>query len=231
MPNFIPAVFIATTLLAAFIFYRATNKNLKFLWLLFPWLLVQSVLAFSGFLSVTDALPPRFAAIVLPPAFVVVYLFYTSHGKAFIDKLDLKALTLFHVIRIPVELVLYWLFLHKLMPQLMTFEGRNIDIVSGISAPIIFYLVFISKKLDERALLVWNIACLCILAFTVTNGILSAPSPFQQFGFDQPNTAIISFPFVWLPGTIVPLAYLSHLVAIRQLWKRITATKPDAVIA
>jgi hypothetical protein len=41
--------------------------------------------------------------------------------------------------------------------------------------------------------------------------------PFQQFAFDQPNIAVLYFPFIWLPSCVVPLVLLSHLAAIRQL--------------
>ena len=54
----------------------------------------------------------------------------------------------------------------------------------------------------------------------VVNAILSAPFTFQQFAFDQPNVAVLYFPFVWLPCFIVPVVLFSHLVLIRQLLKK-----------
>ncbi|HVF96549.1 MAG TPA: hypothetical protein VM871_04480, partial [Flavisolibacter sp.] len=39
------------------------------------------------------------------------------------------------------------------------------------------------------------------------------------FAFDQPNIAVLYFPFIWLPSFIVPVVLLSHLVCIRQLLK------------
>ncbi len=101
----------------------------------------------------------------------------------------------------------------------MTFEGRNFDILSGLTAPFIFYFVFIKKTFGRRILLIWNFICLGLLINIVINAILSAPFQFQKFAFDQPNIAILYFPFVWLPGFIVPLILFSHLAAIRQLLK------------
>jgi hypothetical protein len=124
------------------------------------------------------------------------------------------------VIRIPVELVLFWLFSYKTIPQLMTFEGRNFDILSGISALLVYYFGFIKKSLDKKFILAWNFICLALLANIVINAFLSAPFPFQKFAFDQPNIAILYFPFVWLPVLVVPLVLFSHLVAIRKLWKK-----------
>ena len=216
---YIPGVFIATTILAIYMFYRATHKNTKVLLVLIGWLVIQAAIAVSGMLTVTGGTPPRFVILIAPPLLLVLALFLTARGKRFIDNLELGTLTLFHSVRIPVEMVLFWLFLHKLMPQLMTFEGRNMDIISGITAPVVFYFAFVARKMGSLALLSWNIVCLGILVFTVANGILSVPSNFQQFAFDQPNRALMYFPFLWLAGTIVPLAYFAHLVAIRRLFK------------
>jgi hypothetical protein len=71
--------------------------------------------------------------------------------------------------------------------------------------------------------------CLVILLFTITNGILSAPTPFQLFAFDQPNIAVLYFPFVWLPGVVVSLAYYSHFMSIRKLINKIK-TEQDLVM-
>jgi len=47
--------------------------------------------------------------------------------------------------------------------------------------------------------------------------MLSAPSPIQKIAFEQPNIAILYFPFCWLPTFIVPIVLFSHLVAVRKL--------------
>ncbi len=147
----------------------------------------------------------------------MIVCFNTAKGKAMLDHLDIKTLTLFSVIRIPVEIVLFFLFEHQTIPQLMTFEGRNFDILSGLSAPIIYYVCFMRQKINKNILLIWNIACLALLLNIVINAILSIPSSFQLFAFDQPNIAIAYFPFVLLPAYLVPLVLLSHLASIRQI--------------
>ena len=40
---------------------------------------------------------------------------------------------------------------------------------------------------------------LALLVNIVGNAILSAPFQFPQFAFDQPNHAVLYFPFIWLP--------------------------------
>ena len=217
LPAYISILFGFTTILTAWLFYKATGNSKPVLLIILIWLAIQALIAGSGFYTVTDTLPPRFLLLVLPPLLVIAGLFLSPNGRKFIDGLDLKSLTILHTIRIPVELVLFLLFTYKAVPELMTFEGRNFDILSGITAPVIFYFAFIRKQLSLKIILIWNVICLGLLINIVGNAILSAPFPFQQFAFDQPNIAVLYFPYIWLPCCVVPLVLLSHLAAIRQL--------------
>jgi hypothetical protein len=124
---------------------------------------------------------------------------------------------LLHTVRIPVELVLFWLSEHGVIPRLLTFEGRNFDIFSGLTAPLIYYFGFIRPKLGKGVLITWNIICLVLLVNVVTHAILSLPTPFQKFAFDRPNVAVLYFPYIWLPACVVPLVLFSHLAILRKL--------------
>jgi len=220
LPFYIPVVFILTTFLTVFIFYKASGKDRIFLTAALAWMAVQGLIAATGFFSKTDVLPPRFLFVIVLPLITMVIIFSTAKGRQFTGRFDIAMLTLLHSIRIVVEAVLFWLFLNKAMPQLMTFEGRNFDILSGLSAPVVAWLGYHKQKLGKAVLLSWNIVCLALLINIVVNAILAAPLPFQQFAFDQPNIAVLYFPFIWLPGFIVPAVLLTHLANIRLLWKK-----------
>jgi hypothetical protein len=220
LPLAINVLFIVTTLLTIFLFYKATKNSKSTLILLLTWVIFQAAIGLSGFYTITNTFPPRFALLALPALLFIIVLFVTASGRVYLDSLDAKALTILHMVRIPVELCLYWLFLHKAIPKLMTFEGRNFDIIAGLTAPLIFYFGYIKGKLSKAILLLWNFICLGLLLNIVINAVLSAPSSFQQFAFGQPNTAILYFPFVWLPACVVPLVLLAHLVCIRKLLLR-----------
>ena len=155
----------------------------------------------------------------LPALMLIVTTFLISKGKTFIDRIDLKTLTYFHTIRIPVEIVLTLLYYQGLMSVLITFEGTNFDLFSGITAPIIAYFTFQTNTKNKKLLLSWNVLCLLLLLNIVITAIFSTPFPFQMFSFDQPNIAILYFPFHLLPTVIVPTVLFGHLVAIRQLIK------------
>jgi len=224
LPVYISLFFGLITLLAVILFYKATQNSKLVLAIIIAWILVQGIIASTGFYTITNSIPPRFLLLVAPPLFLIAFLFITKNGRQFIDSLDIKTLTLLHTLRIAVEIVLLFLFLHKTIPQVMTFEGRNFDIISGLSAPIIYYFGFIRKSLNEKIIIGWNFLCLVLLINIVVTAILSAPFPFQKLAFDQPNVAILYFPFIWLPCFIVPIVLLAHLVSIRQLTRTSTHT-------
>lgn len=217
LPMYVNIVFILTTLVTVFLFYKAGVKSKISLGILVLWLLLQAELSYAGFYTITNTVPPRFVLLALPPVLLIIFLFITAKGRAYVNNLDAKTLTLLHIVRVPVELCLYWLFMHKSIPQLMTFAGRNFDIIAGLTAPLIFYFGFVKNKLSKTVLLLWNFICLGLLLNIVINAVLSAPSNFQKFAFEQPNTAILYFPLVWLPCCVVPLVLLAHLVCIRKL--------------
>lgn len=220
IPLYLPVLFIITTLLTLYFLYRASRNSKTLLLVSSAWLAVQAAIGLKGFYLLENTMPPRFALAIIPPLAVILFCFLSKKGKQFLDSFDLKWLTILHVVRVPVELVLFGLFMEKYIPELMTFEGRNFDIISGLTAPLVFYVAYIKQKINCNWILAWNFVCLALLINIVTNAMLSAPFAFQQFAFDQPNTGIFYFPFVWLPAFVVPVVLFSHLVSIRQLLRQ-----------
>jgi hypothetical protein len=220
LPLYVSSIFILTVFLTVLIFYIAARKSKKTLIVLLGWLLVQGLISITGFYKATDSIPPRFSLLVLPPLIIIGILFLTANGKKYIDGLNIKMLTILHIIRIPVEIVLLWLSIYKLIPEIMTFQGRNFDVAAGLTAPLVFYFGFQKNKISSITILLWNILCIVLLLIIVSIAVLSAPFPFQQLGFNQPNIALLYFPYIWLPCCIVPLVLFSHLASIRQLLNR-----------
>ena len=219
LSNIISILFVAVTLLTVWQYYNAANKSKTVIVFMLIWLVLQGVIGVTGFYQATQSFPPRFVVLIGPGLLLSVLLLLTKGGRNFIDTLNIRKLTLLHAVRIPVEITLYFVYTANLIPLLMTFEGNNYDIISGITAPVIYYLVFVRKKLSNTALLVWNFACLALLINVLVIAILSAQTPFQKLAFDQPNIGVTFFPFIWLPSVVVPIVLVSHLAAIRQLIK------------
>jgi hypothetical protein len=236
LPGYVSILFGVALVATLLIFNRAARDSLndprKFgalLLLEILWLVVQGSLAFRGeYRDHLTALPPRLLVFgVLPALTGIAMAFSTRGGRAFVDGLPLRTLTWLNVIRVPVEVVLFDLYLSRAVPRLMTFEGGNLDIVSGLTAPVVVYLAFRNGRINRGLLLAWNVLCLGLLANIVVRALLSAPFPSQKWAFDQPNLAILTFPFVWLPAVIVPLVLFGHLASLRQL-VRLKAPSPHS---
>jgi hypothetical protein len=67
---------------------------------------------------------------------------------------------------------------------------------------------------------VWNAAGIVILANVVIHAQLALPTPFRAF-VTEPSTAFLAtFPYVWLPGFLVPFAFWLHAGSLVQLARR-----------
>lgn len=225
LPAYVSITFILTTFLTvSFLLYAVKQTVFRTLpakilvALLAVWLFLQAMLSLGGFYLATGTFPPRIVLFGVVPALLLIIGYFVFFRRDFIDLLPLKTLTLLHVIRIPVELVLYWLFIGGLVPEAMTFEGRNFDIVSGVTAPFAYLLGFRGGRTNRTLLIAWNIFALILLINIVGTAIAAFPGPMQQIAFEQPNRAVLYYPFVWLPTVIVPIVLFSHLASLRQLF-------------
>lgn len=214
---FVTLFFIVTCVITVLGFYAA-SKSKMFLIFSICWILIQSILGFSGFYRNINFVPPRIMLFgLLPILLIFASTFLSIRGKKFVDSIDLKLITYCHTIRLPIEIILTLLYYKGLMSVLVTFEGTNLDILSGISAPIIAFFVFRKKTVHHRILLLWNFICLILLLNVIVTAVLSTPSPIQLLSLAQPNVAILTFPFNLLPSFIAPLMLYSHLIAIRKI--------------
>ena len=136
---FVAFLFVATCIITVLGFYAA-SKSRTFLIFSLCWILIQSVLGLSGFYKNINLVPPRIMLFgLLPILLIFASTFLSIRGKKFVDSIDLKLLTYCHTIRIPIEIILTLLYHNGLMSVLVTFEGNNFDIFSGVSAPIIIF--------------------------------------------------------------------------------------------
>lgn len=227
LPFLLPVVFGLITFITLGLFYwtlRQANSTITrqratpILLGLVGWLIVQALLPLAGLYAPDPTVaPPRIIVFgILPTLFTVMLLMIAPAGQRFVSSLPLVNMTYLSVVRVAVELVLYGLYAYQLVPELMTFDGRNPDILAGLTAPFAAYF-FATGRLSRRGLLIWNVVCLGLLLNIIVNALLSAPTPFQRFAFDQPNLALAYFPFSWLPTFVVPVVLFFHLASIRQL--------------
>ncbi|MCI0751380.1 MAG: hypothetical protein L0Y35_06045 [Flammeovirgaceae bacterium] len=162
-----------------------------------------------------DLFPVNMAPIIAIPLIVILWFSFSKSTGEILYHIPKQNIIRLQSFRFFVELLLWALFVSHLMPIQMSFEGRNFDVLSGITAPVVAYLAY-RNAISRPILILWNILCLGLLINIVTIAILSMPTSFQYFINEPSNTIVTQFPISWLPGFLVPLAYGLHFLSLRK---------------
>jgi len=181
------------------------------------WLALTATLADRGFFEDFYSLPPHMLLAIGPPLLGLLALTFVSRLDALLAALPRSWPIGAQAFRIAVELVLWRLAVAGVAPEIMTFTGRNVDILVGLSAPMVAYFCFVRRVWPERVAAWWNVAGIVILVNVVVHAQLSAPTRFRVFETEPPTTFIGDVPYIWLPAFLVPLAWALHAVSLRQL--------------
>lgn len=233
LPAFIPYLFVAITI-ATLLFIiaavdKATPRKTNFTTTIVGttiiiWLFLTALGAFYGFFEDYEARPPRLFILFMVNAIAMVVLFANKKSRALIQKLPITILTFIHIIRIPVEMVLWWLANEGMLDHKLTFEGSNFDILIGITAPFAAVFMLGLKSKSHFAAIVWNIVGIIMLANIVIMAVRASPYFYDPALFGKPNIAVFYFPFIWLPAFVVPAVFFSHVTSLYQLF---TAKKEE----
>jgi len=73
--------------------------------------------------------------------------------------------------------------------------------------------------------LLYNIGGLLLLVNVLVIAVLSMPTPLRVFHNEPANTLLAYFPYIYLPGVLVPLAYTLHIFSLRQ-WALARPVRP-----
>lgn len=185
--------------------------------LLIAWLLLLGILSIRGFFTNFSQLPPRLSFALLLPLPLVLLFIRSRAGKQVLQQIQPQWLIYLQSFRILVEIALWLLVRNGALPVQMSFEGRNFDIIAGLLAFPVGYYCFVKKSWPPVVAILYNIAGLALLLNIVTISVLSMPTPLRVF-HNQPDSSLLTkFPFIYLPGLLVPLAYTLHILSLRQL--------------
>jgi hypothetical protein len=182
------------------------------------WLAFTAGLALTGLAGDFSSFPPPMMPLVLlPPLVAALVLTFSGKFGVVLRHVPVAWLLCLQSFRVAVEVLLWALHGQGLLPVQMTFEGLNFDVLTGVTAPLAAYLLTARPAWRRPILLGWNVMGLALLATIVVISILSLPTPLRAFANEPANTIVTRFPFIWLPGFLVPLAYTLHFFALRTL--------------
>lgn len=217
LPIYISISFILITGYVVFAFTKSNNLKRSTLPILLSWSGLISVLSYFGIYQYQDGDNiSRFIFVLVPISVFVVYLI---QNKSFYRSRDLRWSTAVHVVRLPVELLLYQLAIREWLPLEMTFKGWNFDVIPGVTS-ILILLWMKFGVVNRKLLLSWNVLGLIFILFILANGFLSQELFYEKFGYSVANKGIAYFPLILLAGVIVPIVIYTHITDIILLSKK-----------
>lgn len=179
------------------------------------WTALLLILSYNGFFGDSTAFPPKPALAMLVPLPIVLMIAFSKAVTQLLKVIPAQWLIFMQSFRIAVELLLLMAFINGKLPVQMTFEGRNFDILTGILAIPVGYIV--AKNYSPKLAIAFNIIGVLLLINILVVAILSMPSPIRYFMNEPANILVAQFPFILLPGVLVPIAYTMHIFSLRQL--------------
>lgn len=184
---------------------------------LLAWLGYAGVVGWMGLLRDPTLRPPGIVWLALPAVLgVFAFIVRGPGGRVLALALPLWLVLGLQGFHIGVEAVLHSLWELGQVPRLMTLSGGNVEMVVALTAPLAAWLS--TRGRGGRPLaLVWNTVGLLSLLNVVVRGVLTAPGPLQWVRGELPDLAIGHFPFTYIPGFMVPLALILHMLAFRIL--------------
>jgi hypothetical protein len=191
--------------------------------ILTTWAILLTALSYNGFFADFSKLPPRPVLAMLFPLPVVLLFTFSKPGKELLRAIPVHWLVVMQSFRIFVEVLIWFAFLADKLPVQMSFEGRNFDVLTGILALPVGYLLVKKKEYAPQLIIVFNVVGILLLLNILAVAVLSMPGPIRYFMNEPSNTLVAQFPFILLPGVLVPIAYSLHIFSLRQLYiKRTT---------
>lgn len=177
-------------------------------------------LALTGVLVSTGPLAERWPLLPLTAFLTFLLLSQTSAARELLAKIPQSWPIAAQTFRIGVELVFFVLHADGRAPAQITFEGHNFDILVGLSAPVMAWLVARGRA-SPKLVLGWNAVGLALLVNAIRVVATSAPGPLHGDWPGQPFVAIASWPVIWVPAFLVPLAASLHVLSVRQTLARL----------
>lgn len=202
--------------------FSSKKKNISLLitfTVICGWLAVSAALASRGFFTDFTSLPPRLLVALIPPSLAIGYISSSQRVNNILSVLPKSWMIYTQSFRILMELFLFLMLVSSALPIQMTFEGRNFDIIIGLTAPVIAYFSYSKKVWPKIVPLLWNLAGILLISNVLIIGLLSTPGPLRKFFNEPANTMIAQFPFIWIAALIIPFAYLLHILSIKQIMR------------
>lgn len=195
-----------------------TAQRLRFSAVLGGWFVIVAILAATQALHDGQGIgsPGVGLAVALPMALMWLSLMRVPSLRQGLDQIPLAMLVAVHAVRVLGVNFLLLKASHRLPAPFAPVAGWG-DIVAGVAAIPVAWLVFHQHRGWRMMLVAWNLFGLADLMAAVTLGVLSSPGPLRRI-FAEPGAGIMStLPWLLIPGFLVPLLATIHLAIFHRL--------------
>jgi len=189
------------------------------------WLVYVGLFSSLGYMRDPSLRPPGILWVVGPVVLFVVFVVRSNIAARVAAAIPLWLILGFGSFRIGVELLVHRLWEDGLVPKLLTYEGGNVDMIIGLSAPIIAWIATRGRP-GLRLAMGWNVLGLLSLANVTASAVLTGP--IKLISAEVPTVAMGFFPYAFIPGFFVPLAVTLHVLAIRAIAARLRTIRSPA---
>jgi hypothetical protein len=191
------------------------------------WLVYVGLFSSLGYMRDPSLRPPGILWVVGPVVLFIVFVVVRSNiGAGVAAAIPLWLILGFESFRIGVELLVHRLWEDGLVPKLLTYQGGNVDMVFGLSAPIIAWIAT-TGRLGLRLAMGWNVLGLLSLVNVTASAVLTGP--IKLISTEVPTVAMGFFPYTFIPGFLAPLAVTFHVLAIRAIAARLRIMRSPAL--
>lgn len=156
------------------------------------------------------------AAVLLPPLMFSAAIATSVRFRAWIDRIDLRAILLLHTWRM---LGLGFLFVYAQggLPGLFAYPAALGDAAVAAWATLIAYSLWRGRVVSKRQLILWNGFGLVDFAVAVTIGTLTGPGSIGVLDVAVTTQAMGVPPLSIIPTFVVPLLVITHIVVAVKL--------------
>jgi hypothetical protein len=147
-----------------------------------------------------------------PPIALALALAFSSDMRELIDAIpiDWAVGRAIHPARIIVGALFIAAWYQGLLPAIFALVAGSGEILVGLLALRVRQMILRRRRLPRKTILAWN-------CFGTADFIIAAAAASLAGYFGAAATALEQFPFALVPGFLVPIALMTHIVVFRHL--------------
>ena len=211
---FLAIVLAVTAAIAASLLRAGVRSTVVAIGLL-AWLSLSAFANGSGVLERSLGPVPGVTLFLLASLGTALVVSLSPIGAAVARTTPLWALVLFQAFRLPLELVLHaWAGAGTIPPQ-MTWSGENLDVITGLVAPLAALAAYRGRMLGAVA--AFDVIGGALLLNVLRVALLSTPGPFFSYTGASPLLLAFHFPTDWIVPVCVGAALAGHVVLTRAV--------------